>query len=38
VVAVVMLPLMNKLSASHSDTAANYDPLPAVRNEEYNTP
>ena len=38
VVAVVMLPLMNKLSASHSNTAANYEPLPAVRSEEFNTP
>ncbi|GAB2592736.1 MFS transporter [Dyella jejuensis] len=37
-VAVAMLPLMNKLSASHSDPATNHDPLPAVRSEEFNTP
>jgi proton-dependent oligopeptide transporter, POT family len=33
-----MLPLMNRLSASHSDPATNHDPLPAVRSEEFNTP
>jgi proton-dependent oligopeptide transporter, POT family len=38
VIALVMLPLMNKLSASHSDPATNHDPLPAVRSEEFNTP
>jgi proton-dependent oligopeptide transporter, POT family len=37
-IAVVMLPLMNRLSASHSDPATNHDPLPAVRSEEFNTP
>ena len=37
-VAIVMLPLMNRLSASHSDPATNHDPLPAVRSEEFNTP
>jgi POT family proton-dependent oligopeptide transporter len=31
-----MLPLMNRLSASHSDVATNHDPLPAVRSEEFN--
>ena len=36
-VALAMLPLMNKLSASHSDVATNHDPLPAVRSEEFNT-
>jgi POT family proton-dependent oligopeptide transporter len=38
VIAIAMLPLMNKLSASHSDAANNHDPLPAVRSEEFNTP
>jgi proton-dependent oligopeptide transporter, POT family len=37
-IAVLMLPLMNRLSASHSDPATNHDPLPAVRSEEFNTP
>ncbi|GLQ46950.1 MFS transporter [Dyella lipolytica] len=37
-VAVAMLPLMNKFSTSHSDAAINHDPLPAVRSEEFNTP
>ena len=37
-IAIAMLPLMNKLSASHSDAATNHDPLPAVRSEEFNTP
>ena len=37
-VAGAMLPLMGKLSASHSDPATNHDPLPAVRSEEFNTP
>ena len=37
-IAVAILPLMNKLSASHSDPATNYHPLPAVRSEEFNTP
>jgi POT family proton-dependent oligopeptide transporter len=36
--AIVMLPLMNKLSASHADTAAgNHNPLPASRSEEFTT-
>jgi proton-dependent oligopeptide transporter, POT family len=37
VIAVVMLPLMNRLSASHSDAATNHDPLPAVHSEEFDT-
>lgn len=37
-VALAMLPLMNKLSARHADPAAQYEPLPAVRSEEFNTP
>jgi POT family proton-dependent oligopeptide transporter len=37
-IAVVILPLMNRLSASHSDPATNHNPLPAVRSEEFNTP
>jgi len=32
-----MLPLMKKLSSSHSDSVAN-NPLPPVRSEEFNTP
>jgi proton-dependent oligopeptide transporter, POT family len=36
-IAIAMLPLMNKLSASHSDVATNHNPLPAVRSEEFNT-
>jgi POT family proton-dependent oligopeptide transporter len=36
-IAIAMLPLMNKLSASHSDAAAGNTPLPAVRSEEFNT-
>jgi len=35
VVALIMLPLMNRLSASHSDPAVNHHPLPAVRSEEF---
>ena len=38
VIAIAMLPLMNKLSASHSDAATNHNPLPPVRSEEFNTP
>ncbi|MEW5834127.1 MAG: oligopeptide:H+ symporter [Pseudomonadota bacterium] len=39
VIAVAVLPLMNRLSASHSDVATNHDPLPASRSEEgYDTP
>jgi POT family proton-dependent oligopeptide transporter len=37
-VAIAILPLMNKLSASHSDAATNHHPLPAVHSEELNTP
>ncbi|GLQ49602.1 peptide MFS transporter [Dyella flava] len=37
-VAMAVLPLMNRLSASHSDAATNHEPLPAVRSEEFNTP
>jgi proton-dependent oligopeptide transporter, POT family len=36
-IAIAMLPLMNKLSASHSDQANNHNPLPAVRSEEFST-
>ena len=36
-IAIAMLPLMNRLSASHSDVATNHDPLPAVHSEEFNT-
>jgi proton-dependent oligopeptide transporter, POT family len=35
-IAIAMLPLMNRLSASHSDVATNHDPLPAVHSEEFN--
>lgn len=35
VIALVMLPLMNRLSASHSDPATNHHPLPAVHSEEF---
>ena len=37
VIALAMLPLMKKLSSSHSDSVAN-NPLPPVRSEEFNTP
>ncbi len=33
-VAIAMLPLMSRLSASHSHTGAGQTPLPAVRSEE----
>ena len=36
-IAIAMLPLMNRLSASHSDVATNHDPLPAVHSQEFNT-
>jgi POT family proton-dependent oligopeptide transporter len=36
VIAIAMLPLMKKLSRSHSDTALAGAPLPAVRSEEFN--
>lgn len=35
VIALVMLPIMNRLSASHSDPAVNHHPLPAVHSEEF---
>jgi len=38
VIALAMLPLMKKLSASHSDVATSNNPLPPVRSEEFNTP
>lgn len=38
-IAIAMLPLMKKLSASHSDVATNHTPLPASRSEEgYDNP
>ncbi len=37
VIALAMLPLMKKLSSSHSDSVAN-NPLPPVRSEEFTTP
>jgi POT family proton-dependent oligopeptide transporter len=37
-IALAMLPLMKKLSASHADVATHHDPLPAVRSEEFETP
>ena len=37
-VALVMLPLMKKLSTGHADAAASHNPLPAVRSEEFDTP
>jgi POT family proton-dependent oligopeptide transporter len=37
-VAVAMLPLMSRLSASHASVAAGQEPLPAVRSEEFDTP
>jgi proton-dependent oligopeptide transporter, POT family len=36
-IAIAMLPLMSRLSATHSDAAIHRDPLPAVRSEEFNT-
>jgi POT family proton-dependent oligopeptide transporter len=36
-IAIAMLPLMKKLSTSHSDAATASTPLPAVRSEEFNT-
>jgi POT family proton-dependent oligopeptide transporter len=35
VIALLVLPLMNRLSASHSDPAVNHHPLPAVHSEEF---
>jgi POT family proton-dependent oligopeptide transporter len=35
VIAIAMLPLMKKLSASHADTASAATALPAVRSEEF---
>jgi POT family proton-dependent oligopeptide transporter len=37
-IALAMLPLMKKLSASHADVATHHDPLPAVHSEEFETP
>ncbi len=37
-IAIAMLPLMNRLSASHSDSATSREPLPAVRSEEFDLP
>ncbi|OOG38993.1 MFS transporter [Rhodanobacter sp. C06] len=37
-IALAMLPLMKKLSASHADVASTREPLPAVRSEEFDTP
>ena len=37
-VAILMLPLMNRLSATHAGAAANYAPLPQARSEEFDTP
>jgi POT family proton-dependent oligopeptide transporter len=36
-IAIAMLPLMKRLSSSHSDSAAIQTPLPAVHSEEFNT-
>ncbi len=36
-IAIAMLPLMKKLSASHSETGNGHTPLPPVRSEEFNT-
>jgi len=36
-IAIGILPLMKKLSASHSDAANGHTPLPAVRSEEFDT-
>jgi POT family proton-dependent oligopeptide transporter len=36
-IAIAMLPLMKRLSSSHSDSGAIQTPLPAVRSEEFNT-
>jgi len=33
VIAIALLPLMNRLSASNTDVAINYQPLPAARSE-----
>jgi POT family proton-dependent oligopeptide transporter len=37
-VAILMLPLMNRLSATHAGAAANHAPLPQTRSEEFDTP
>ncbi|MGA0585895.1 peptide MFS transporter [Dyella sp. KRB-257] len=38
-IAMAMLPLMRRLSASHSDVATHHDPFPASRSEEgYDNP
>jgi proton-dependent oligopeptide transporter, POT family len=36
-IAIAMLPLMNRLSASHSGPKAGRSPLPSVRSEEFDT-
>jgi POT family proton-dependent oligopeptide transporter len=36
-IAIAMLPLMNKLSASHAGPGAGHTPLPPVRSEEFDT-
>ncbi len=36
-IALVMLPIMNRLSASHAEPAREHEPLPAVRSEEFDT-
>jgi proton-dependent oligopeptide transporter, POT family len=36
-IAIAMLPLMNRLSASHSGPKAGHSPLPPVRSEEFDT-
>jgi proton-dependent oligopeptide transporter, POT family len=38
VIAMAVLPLMKRLSDSHSVTAPSNEPLPAVRSEEFDTP
>ncbi|MBD8871220.1 oligopeptide:H+ symporter [Rhodanobacter sp. DHB23] len=38
VIALAVLPLMKKLSTSHAGVAAQHEPLPAVRSEEFDTP
>ena len=37
VIALAMLPLMKRLSSNHAGAAADHEPLPAVRSEEFNT-
>jgi len=35
---VLILPLMNKLSATHADAATAYQPLTAAHGEEFEVP